>query len=89
MNSSKFQFYINSEYISLQNEFRWFSIFNSFYQTYTKLTVVFVLLVGGSLTLQTQGVLTVGSLVLIILYLNQFLDPLLIITGIYSLIQSS
>jgi ATP-binding cassette subfamily B protein len=81
---------INEEYYQKGlTAYRWISIFNPFYQTYTKLTVVLVLLVGGSLTLQTQGGLTVGSLVLFILYLNQFLEPLLIITGIYSLIQSS
>jgi ATP-binding cassette subfamily B protein len=81
---------INEEYYKKGlSAFHWSAIFNPFYQTYMKLTVVIVLLVGGSLTLKTQGVLTVGSLVLFILYLNQFIDPLLIITGIYSLIQTS
>lgn len=81
---------INEEYFQIGlSAFRWSSIFNPFYQTYTKLTIVLVLLIGGSLTLQTQGVVTVGSLVLFILYLNQFLDPLIIITGVYALIQAS
>ena len=81
---------INEEYYQMGlSAFRWSSIVNPFYQTYTKLTIVLVLLVGGSLTLQTQGVVTVGSLVLFILYLNQFLDPLIIITGVYALIQAS
>jgi len=81
---------INEEYYHKGlSAFRWSSIFNPFYQTYTKLTIVLVLFVGGSMTLQTQGVVTVGSLVLFILYLNQFLDPLMIITGLYALIQTS
>jgi len=81
---------INEEYYQKGlSAFRWSSIVNPFYQTYTKLTIVLVLLIGGSLTLQTQGVVTVGSLVLFILYLNQFLDPLIILTGVYALIQAS
>jgi ATP-binding cassette subfamily B protein len=68
---------------------RWQALFNPFYQTYTKLTIVLVLFVGGSMTLQTQGAVTVGILVLFILYLNQFLDPLMIITNVYGLIQTS
>ena len=81
---------INEEYYQKGlSAFRWSSIVNPFYQTYTKLTIVLVLLIGGSLTLKTQGVVTVGSLVLFILYLNQFLDPLIILTGVYALIQAS
>lgn len=81
---------INEEYYQKGlSAFHWSAIFNPFYQTYTKLTIVLVLLVGGSMTLQTKGVMTVGNLVLFILYLNQFLEPLIIITGIYALIQTS
>jgi ATP-binding cassette subfamily B protein len=69
--------------------FRWSSMFSPFYETYTKLTIVLVLFVGGSMTLQTQGAVTVGSLVLFILYLNSFLEPLMIIAGLYALIQTS
>ncbi|MFW9872588.1 MAG: ABC transporter ATP-binding protein [Candidatus Thorarchaeota archaeon] len=69
--------------------FRWSSIFSPFYETYTKLTIVLVLFVGGSMTLKTQGAVTVGSLLLFILYLNSFLEPLIIIAGLYALIQTS
>ncbi|MHA2037135.1 MAG: ABC transporter ATP-binding protein [Promethearchaeota archaeon] len=69
--------------------FRWSSIFGPFYETYTKLTIVLVLFVGGTMTLETQGAVTVGSLVLFILYLNSFLEPLVIIAGLYALIQTS
>jgi ABC-type multidrug transport system fused ATPase/permease subunit len=41
------------------------------------------------MTLETQGAVTVGSLVLFILYLNSFLEPLVIIAGLYALIQTS
>jgi ATP-binding cassette subfamily B protein len=81
---------INEEYFHKGlSAFRWSSIFNPFYQTYTKLTIVLVLFIGGTMTLETQGAVTVGSLVLFILYLNQFLEPLLILTGLYALIQTS
>ena len=69
---------INEEYYQKGlSAFRWSSIFGPFYETYTKLTIVLVLFVGGSMTLQTQGAVTVGSLVLFILYINQFLDQFL------------
>ncbi|MFX0164119.1 MAG: ABC transporter ATP-binding protein [Promethearchaeota archaeon] len=81
---------LNEEYYQKGlTAFRWSSIFSPFYETYTKLTIVLVLFVGGSMTLQTQGALTVGSLVLFILYLNSFLEPLMIIAGLYGLIQTS
>jgi len=81
---------LNEEYYQKGlSAFRSSSLFNPFYQAYTKLTIVLVLFVGGSMTLQTQGVVTVGILVLFILYLNQFLEPLLILTGLYALIQTS
>lgn len=81
---------LNEEYYQKGlNAFRWSSIFGPFYETYTKLTIVLVLFVGGSMTLETQGAVTVGSLVLFILYLNSFLEPLIIIAGLYALIQTS
>jgi ATP-binding cassette subfamily B protein len=81
---------LNEEYYQKGlSAFRWSSIFSPFYETYTKLTIVLVLFVGGSMTLQTQGAVTVGSLVLFILYLNSFLEPLMIIAGLYALIQTS
>ncbi len=81
---------LNEEYYQKGlSAFRSSSLFNPFYQAYTKLTIVLVLFVGGSMTLQTQGAVTVGILVLFILYLNQFLEPLLILTGLYALIQTS
>jgi len=81
---------LNEEYYKKGlTAFRWSSIFGPFYETYTKLTIVLVLFVGGSMTLQTQGAVTVGSLVLFILYLNSFLEPLMIIAGLYALIQTS
>ncbi|MFX1324940.1 MAG: ABC transporter ATP-binding protein [Promethearchaeota archaeon] len=81
---------LNEEYYQKGlNAFRWSSIFGPFYETYTKLTIVLVLFVGGTMTLETQGAVTVGSLVLFILYLNSFLEPLIIIAGLYALIQTS
>ncbi len=81
---------INEEYYQIGlSAFRSSSLFNPFYQAYTKLTIVLVLFVGGSMTLQTQGAVSVGILVLFILYLNQFLEPLLILTGVYALIQTA
>ncbi|MHA1992876.1 MAG: ABC transporter ATP-binding protein [Candidatus Hodarchaeales archaeon] len=81
---------INEEYYQIGlSAFRSSSLFNPFYQAYTKLTIVLVLFVGGSMTLQTQGVVSVGILVLFILYLSQFLEPLLILTGVYALIQTA
>ncbi|MHA2125108.1 MAG: ABC transporter ATP-binding protein [Promethearchaeota archaeon] len=81
---------LNEEYYQKGlTAFRWSSIFGPFYETYTKLTIVLVLFVGGTMTLETQGAVTVGSLVLFILYLNSFLEPLMIIAGLYALIQTS
>lgn len=81
---------LNEEYYQKGlSAFHWSSIFSPFYETYTKLTIVLVLFVGGSMTLKTQGAVTVGSLVLFILYLNSFLEPLMIIAGLYGLIQTS
>ncbi len=64
-------------------------LFNQFYPIYTNLTIILVLFFGGSMTMQSHGDLTVGSLVLFILYINQFLDPLMTLTGLYALIQTS
>jgi len=69
--------------------FRWSSLLNPFYETYAKVTIILVLLIGGTLTLKNPDDLSVGSLVLFILYLNQFVDPLMILTGLYALIQTS
>ncbi|MFX1279242.1 MAG: ABC transporter ATP-binding protein [Promethearchaeota archaeon] len=81
---------LNEEYYQKGlSAFRWSSIFSPFYETYTKLTIVLVLFVGGTMTLQTQGAVTLGSLFLFILYLNSFLEPLMIIAGLYALIQTS
>lgn len=81
---------LNEEYYQKGiKAFRWSSLFGPFYETYTKLTMALVLLIGGSMTLQSQGSVTVGTLVLFILYLNQFLEPLMILTGLYALIQTS
>jgi len=81
---------LNEEYYQKGlNAFRWSSLLNPFYETYTKLTIVLVLFVGGTMTLQSQGGVTVGTLVLFIIYLVQFLEPLMILTGLYALIQTS
>ena len=81
---------LNEEYYQKGlSAFRWSSIFGPFYETYTKLTIVLVLFVGGSMTLKNPEAVTVGSLVLFILYLNSFLEPLMIIAGLYALIQTS
>ena len=81
---------LNEEYYQKGlSAFRWSSIFGPFYETYTKLTIVLVLFVGGSMTLKNPEAVTVGSLVLFILYLNSCLEPLMIIAGLYALIQTS
>ena len=69
--------------------FRWSSILNPFYEAYTKITIIIVLFIGGTMTLKSQGGVTVGSLVLFIIYLNRFLEPLMILAGLYALIQTS
>ena len=81
---------LNEEYYQKGlKAFRWSSLFGPFYEAYTKLTMALVLFIGGSMTLKSQGSVTVGTLVLFILYLNQFLEPLMILTGLYALIQTS
>ena len=81
---------LNEEYYQKGlRAFRWSSLLNPFYEAYTKVTIVLVLFVGGAMTLQSQGGVTVGTLVLFIIYLVQFLEPLVILTGLYALIQTS
>jgi len=81
---------LNEEYYQKGlSAFRWSSILNPFYETYTKLTIVLVLFIGATMTLKSQGGITVGSLVLFILYLNRFLEPIMILAGLYALIQTS
>jgi ATP-binding cassette subfamily B protein len=69
--------------------FRSSSLMTPFYGTYTRITFILVLFVGGILTLQSHGGVTVGSLVLFLLYINQFLEPVMVLTGLYALLQTS